>query len=172
VEKSSGHFIYASTVIKYIENDFNQPQKCLNVILQLLTTSHNPYDMLDVLYLDILTSSRADRTLLVSILSVFVQAGELQKQCNHRWIMAMKSIRRMECSLFLKPGGVQLALLDLKSLVKVTNIIEFWHKSFSDFLLDASWSKEFYAYSANSYTAMAKCCLWLLSPDEVGIFNR
>jgi len=171
VQKSSGHFIYASTVIKYIENDFDQPRKRLDVILQLRMTSHNPYATLDALYLNILASSRADRTLLVEILSLFVLADEFQKKNGYKWTSAMKSARLMEDSLYLEPGEVRLALLDLKSLVNVQDVIEFWHKSFSDFLLDSSRSKDFYACSANGYTAMAKACLWLLS-DKAGTLRR
>jgi len=171
VKKSSGHFIYASTVIKFIENDFDQPQKRLDIILRTRTTSHNPYAALDILYLDILTSSRAERALLIKSLSVFVLADKFYDQLGYQWITRLKSAYLMEYILFLEPGEVQLALLDLKSLVGVEEEMEFWHKSFSDFLLDSSRSKDFYACSADAHTVMAKGCLRLLS-DRDGILDR
>ncbi len=47
VEKSSGHFMYASTVIKYIENSHDEPQWHLDNIIKLQMTSCNPYMELD-----------------------------------------------------------------------------------------------------------------------------
>ena len=163
VEKSSGHFIYASTVTKYIENDFDRPQKRLDDILKLRTSSQNPYGALDALYLDILTSSRADHRLLVSILSIVVQADRVPRKFSYDWVKIMKSTHMLESVLFLELGDGELALLGLKSLVGVGDTVNFWHKSFSDFLLDPSRSQEFQVTSALACTLMARCCLWLLS---------
>jgi len=167
VEKSSGYFIYASTVTKYIENDFDRPQKRLDVILNLRTSSQNlnPYAALDALYLDILTSSRVDHGLLVNILSIVVQADRFLEQLSYGWVSTMKSMPMLESILVLEPGECELALLDLKSLVGVKGIVEFWHKSFSDFLLDPLRSQEFHAYAAPACAPMAKGCLLLLSSN-------
>jgi len=169
VEKSSGHFIYASTVVKYIENDFDNPQKCLDIVINLRPTSRNPYAALDALYLSILSSSRTDHTLLGNIFSIVTLDGQFCTKLT-RDIGRLKSDRFMECVLLLNPGELRLALLDLKSLVGLSipsystlGFVEFWHKSFSDFLLDPSRSGEFYSSSARACTAMAKSCLQLLS---------
>ena len=183
VEKSSGQFVYASTVIKYIENDHDEPQQRLDDLLNLRTTSSNPYAELDALYVNILTSSKADHTLLVKILSIGILVDQFHDRVNFKREdqsrSFMKTDRFVESVLFLRPGGVQLALLNLKSLVQViplrhlakTMFIEFWHKSFYDFLLDSSRSKEFYASSAHASTMLAKGCLRLLS-DETGLLDR
>ena len=166
VEKSSGHFIYASTVVKYIENDFNQPLKRLDIVLNLRTTSQNPYATLDGLYLNILLSSKADRALLINILSIAILDGRFNEPNNPNLAFhqgSMKSPGFIESILFLEPGDVKLALLDLKSLVGIEGNIEFWHKSFSDFLSDSSRSKEFYTSSACACNTIAKGCLRLLS---------
>jgi len=170
VEKSSGHFIYASTVVKFIENDFDQPEKRLDIIINLRVTSQKPYALLDALYLNILTSSRADHAMLVNILSIVVLDGQFDSKLSFNK-GSMKLRRFMESVLLLKPGELQLALLDLKSLVGVSEVIEFWHKSFSDFLLDPPRSTEFYACSARSCTVIAKGCLYLLS-DKTGLLER
>jgi len=163
VEKSSGHFIYASTVIKYIENDRDRPHKRLDDILKLRMSSQNPYAALDALYFDILTSSRADHGLLVNILSIVVQDDRFPRQYSYEW-RVMKSTHMLEAILVLEPGGCELELLNLKSLVEVKDTVNFWHKSFSDFLLDPFRSQEFHVSSANACTLIAKYCLrWLSS---------
>jgi len=163
VEKSSGHFIYASTVTKYVENDRNRPQKRLDDILNLRTSSRNPYAALDALYLDILTSSRDDDGLLLKILSIVVQVDRFFEQYSYDWVGIIKSTNVLETILCLEPGECELALLDLKSLVGINDIVNFWHKSFSDFLLDPLRSQQFHAPSAPARTLIAQCCLWLLS---------
>ena len=178
VEKSSGHFIYASTVVKYIENDFDNPQKCLDIVINLRPTSRNPYAALDALYLSILSSSRTDHTLLGNIFSIVTLDGQFCTKLT-RDIGRLKSDRFMECVLLLNPGELRLALLDLKSLVGLSipsystlGFVEFWHKSFSDFLLDPSRSGEFYSSSARACTAMAKSCLQLLSDAGTELLER
>ena len=166
VEKSSGHFIYASTVIKYIENDFDQPQERLDIIVNLRTSSQNPYAELDALYFNILTSSRTECAVLVNIFSIVV----LSHGFNNKFFYEWKSDRFMESVLLLKPTDLELAILDLKSLARISpfpqnrkrGFIECFHKSFFDFILDPSRSKEFHASSA-AYTRIAKDCLRLLS---------
>ena len=109
VQTSSGHFIYASTVMKYIENYYDRPQRRLDVILNLRTTSRNSYAALDALYLNIPTSSRADHGLLVKILSI-VQADRLARPFSDDWVVIIKSTHVLESILFLEPGGYALAL--------------------------------------------------------------
>lgn len=183
VEKSSGHFIYASTVVKYIENDFDEPRKRLDIVINLRTTSCNPYAELDALYLNILSSSRADHTLLVNIFSLALLADVSSIKLDEFWKwqrgIIMKSDRFVDSVLTLKPEKLQLAVLDLKSLVGVSSpqgypiikTIEFFHKSFSDFLCDPSRSKRFHASAANGSMLIANSCLRLLS-DNTGLLER
>ena len=165
VEKSSGHFIYASTVMKYIENDFDRPQKRLEVILNLRTSSQNPYGALDALYLNILTSSRVDHGLVVNILSIVIQADRFPEQYSYEWVRVMKSTPMLEAILGLEAGECELALLDLRSLVGGSDAVEFWHKSFSDFLLDPLRSQQFHVSSACNL--IARGCLRLLVLNHV-----
>ena len=190
VEKSSGHFIYASTVIKYIENAYDRPQRCLDNIINLRQSSVNPYAELDMLYLNILSSARADRGLLVNILSAALICCSVDDLYSVEGSGAPHGIAKLdrfvESVLFLETGDIQLALLDLKSLIGLTehfNIpssyshnmglsypdirqIEFWHKSFSDFLFDSTRSKEFYVQPELAHTIVAKGCLQLLSDNS------
>ena len=183
VEKSSGLFVYASTVIKYFENDRDEPHHHLDSIVKLQTTSSDPHAELDALYLCILTSSKADRTLLVNILSIIILVDRLHDKVNFRLgdqrRSFMQTDRFIGSILSLRPEDVQLALQDLKSLahlipfhrISSPTFIEFWHKSFHDFLLDPLRSKEFCVSPAYASTLVAKGCLRLLS-DDTGFLDR
>jgi len=199
VEKSSGHFIYASTVIKYIKNAYDRPQKCLDDIINLSKSSVNPYAELDALYLNILSSARVDRSLLVNILSAALicsSVGDPYSTEDRAPRDTAKLDRVVESVLLLQSGDVQLALLDLKSLIGLIEPeqwgeylsfpelrseyihslpypdmrhIEFWHKSFADFLFDSTRSKEFHVQSELAHMTVAKGCLRLL--DMSGILK-
>ena len=196
VDKSSGHFVYACTVIKYIENLRDRPEKRLEDIIKLRKTSKNPYGELDALYLNILRSSETDdRELLLNVLSATLICCSVE-DCFDSEDRAPKAISRhdrfIESILYLEIGDVQLALLDLKSLVRHTEPfiipprhprdgkpflypdirrLEFWHKSFPDFLSDPKRSKEFYVSVHLASTSVAKGCLKTLS-SNVGMLEK
>ena len=57
VEKSSGQFIYASTVVKFVESMCHLPQERLEVVFGLVTSEiATPFAELDTLYNQIFTS--------------------------------------------------------------------------------------------------------------------
>jgi hypothetical protein len=194
VDKSSGHFIYATTVIKYIENVRDRPEKRLEDIIKLRKTSKNPYGELDALYLNILTCSETDDQERLSVLSAALICSSV-KDCFDGERRAPRRIsqhdRFMESVLSLEIGDIQLALVDLKSLVGPTQpltippinhrdktisypdiqLLEFWHKSFPDFLSDQTRSKEFYVPFDLAAASVAKGCLKLLS-DNGSTFTK
>ena len=183
-------------MIKYIENAYDRPQKCLDDIINLRQSSVNPYAELDALYLNILSSARVDRRLLVNILSAALicgSVGGLYSGSNRRAPRDTAKLDRVvESVLLLETGDVQLALLDLKSLIALTEPfyippfcpkprrgqalpglsypdirrIEFWHKSFSDFLFNSTRSEEFYVQPELAHTTVARGCLQLLSDNS------
>ncbi|KAF8988108.1 hypothetical protein BDQ17DRAFT_1216141, partial [Cyathus striatus] len=59
VDRSTGHFIYASTVVKFIDNDMENPALQLDYILRRLNTEvsseSSPYEEIDKLYTTVLT---------------------------------------------------------------------------------------------------------------------
>ncbi|KAJ7280605.1 hypothetical protein C8J57DRAFT_1124191, partial [Mycena rebaudengoi] len=55
VEKSSGYFIYASTLVKFIDDEDSRPAERLEVIQNLVASEYDPpFDALDQLYMRIL----------------------------------------------------------------------------------------------------------------------
>ncbi|KAJ7911258.1 hypothetical protein B0H13DRAFT_2482606 [Mycena leptocephala] len=52
VEKSSGYFIYASTVIKFVDDEYSRPSKQLDIVQNLVPhDSESPFAALDQLYM-------------------------------------------------------------------------------------------------------------------------
>jgi len=178
-------------IVQYIENAYGRPQNCLDDIINLRQSCVNPYAELDALYLNILSSAKVDRRLLVNILSAALVCGFVAaSSLNHSAHDTAKVDRVVESVLLLEPGDVQLALLDLKSLVGLVGPlsippsqrkwgkyfdhisyrsirhIKFRHKSFSDFLFDSTRSKGFYVQSELAHTTVAKGCLNILSDNS------
>ena len=152
----------------------------------------NPYAELDALYLNILSLARVDWRLLVNILSAALVCSSVGDPYSRsdRWAPhdTAKVDRVVESVLLLETGDVQLALLDLKSVIGFMEPfhippshpvhlrdgcsypdmrrIEFWHKSLSDFLFDSTRSKEFHVQSELAHTTVAKGCLQFLSDNS------
>ncbi|KAJ7118216.1 hypothetical protein C8R44DRAFT_625832 [Mycena epipterygia] len=136
VRNSSGYFIYASTVIKFIDDKNFRPSDCLDIIMGLAAPDlESPLAALDRLYTQIL-SDAPGRPRLLRILSVIVAKINL-------------TVANIEKLLELKPGDVELALHGLHSLVEIlyTRHLTVHHASFLDFLNDPTRSGLFYINS-------------------------
>ncbi|KAF5321145.1 hypothetical protein D9619_000157 [Psilocybe cf. subviscida] len=79
VERSSGQFIYASVVLKYIKSEENyNPVARLNTILQLNNNGDRPYVELDALYHHIFSQIQdAERVRILTILHLDQEYGKL-----------------------------------------------------------------------------------------------
>ncbi|KAJ7118218.1 hypothetical protein C8R44DRAFT_854231 [Mycena epipterygia] len=135
VRKSSGYFIYASTVIKYIDDKNFRPADRLYIIMGLAEPDlESPLAALDQLYTQIL-SDAPRRPRLLGILTVIVAKLHL-------------SVDHIEQLLELKPGDIGLALRGLHSLVEIRcDWVTVHHASFLDFLNDPTRSGPFYINS-------------------------
>lgn len=136
VDKSSGYFIYASTVIKFVDDKDFRPTERLQVILGISEPepgSESPFSPLDQLYTQILVNVRlALRPRLLQILPVIAEQLNL-------------ALPHFEQLLQLKPGDGQLVLCGLHSLVKIDrNKLTVHHASFLDFLDNPTRSGIFY----------------------------
>ncbi|KAJ6552178.1 hypothetical protein B0H10DRAFT_1262341 [Mycena sp. CBHHK59/15] len=131
VDKSSGYFIYASTVIKFVDDKNFRPVQRLAAVESLVGSDfESPFGALDELYTQILSAVPA-RPRLIAILRVAVQ---LQIDSTD-----------IEKLLGLEPGDVQLTLRGLHSVVDVGEyFVDFHHASFRDFLGDPMRAREFY----------------------------
>ncbi|KAJ6483446.1 hypothetical protein DFH09DRAFT_405122 [Mycena vulgaris] len=131
VEQSSGYFIYASTVIKFIDDKNYRPTRRLAALEDTPATHpHSPFAALDALYTQIL-SEIADNSNLVPILRV----------SHYFWLQR----RQIDELLGLESGDVDLALRGLHSVMEKDNpFLVFEHASFNDFLNDPLRAGDFY----------------------------
>ncbi|KAJ7772485.1 hypothetical protein B0H16DRAFT_170399 [Mycena metata] len=131
VRKSSGYFVYAATVIKFVDDPYSRPSERLEIIHNLKPTQYDtPFGALDQLYHQILSGVRPQfRSSLLDILQCVAYDFNLGPVEIH-------------CILGLRPGDTRLILRGLHSVLKVPpndkdwffRTITFYHASFLDFL--------------------------------------
>ncbi|KAJ7437052.1 hypothetical protein FB451DRAFT_181483 [Mycena latifolia] len=146
VENSSGYFIYAATVIKFIDDKCFRPTKQLEVIQSLnIDDSDSPFAALDQLYMQILSAvPPRSRSNLCDILCVIANFQLLPEQ--------------IDMLLGLEPGDVWLILRCLKSVLKMSSkqhVIHVYHASFLDFLKNEGRSSVFHVGSQH-HTKLAR----------------
>ncbi|KAJ6555410.1 hypothetical protein DFH09DRAFT_1165320 [Mycena vulgaris] len=144
VTKSSGHFIYASTIIKFIDDTNFRPTERLTSALENSADPDldSPFGALDQLYTHILDSVPRKRQLLNILRVIFYFSERL-------------SLYQIDQLLDLKPGDTSLTLRGLHSIIKYENDnsnsdpdgwfdIGWEHASFGDFLGNPTRSGKFY----------------------------
>ena len=151
IEKSSGQFIYASTVVKFVESTCHLPQERLEVVFGLVTPEiATPFADLDALYNQIFTSVIQIEKAL-DILMVLILFRELPPRPDI-----------LDCFFSYRPGLTRAILSDLHSILYLPpkedrrGKIKILHASLSDFLLDAKRSERFFVHLAKSRTTIAR----------------
>ncbi|KAF9543539.1 hypothetical protein CPC08DRAFT_676035 [Agrocybe pediades] len=134
--KSSGQFIYAATVVRYIQSPRHRPNQRLDAILNLRPPFKDlPFTGLDALYRHIIFKAEDPSTVL-DILAFPI-------------LYAQFDITHLEKILQLEEGDTEVTLADLQSLVTIGSslygsMVKFLHKSFQDFLCDSQRAGELY----------------------------
>jgi hypothetical protein len=147
VHKSSGYFIYASTVIKFIDDKNFRPTERLAIIIGITEPlSESPFASLDQLYIQIL-SQVAARPQLLRILTVIAARIDL-------------SPVHIEQLLELEQGDLRLALRGLHSVISGlekdnSDGLNFHHASFHDFLQDPRRAGIFYVGGCSHRTDLS-----------------
>ena len=133
--KSSGLFIFASTMVRFIESDYHEPDKRLQLILSKTSgTTHEGRAGIDSLYTQILLHAFSD----VRESEVFINV----KRVLGSIVLAFNPLSRKELSTILDipTSLISTTLRHLHSVVLVppdkTEKIRVFHKSFPDFLQD------------------------------------
>ena len=146
--KSGGHFIYASTVIKFVDEENFSPADRLGEILNISNSAVSPPESapfagLDELYLQILSSCPTSNLPIIKRILGFA--------VNFRNV----DMFIIEALVHLPAGQVKLKLRGLRSLVSfeelesradedVSSRLRLHHASFGDFLLDPARSKDYH----------------------------
>ncbi|TFK61471.1 hypothetical protein BDN72DRAFT_440452 [Pluteus cervinus] len=136
VDRSSGQFVFAATVVRFVDDENEDPVEMLNLILELRTSS---FEAIDLLYLVIL--KRVGRTLDKSDKSV--ERRELMQNLILHVNYEPSSSLAIADFWFEKEVTINILVKHLQALL-VRNpdsrgqgseiVIQFRHKSFHDFL--------------------------------------
>jgi len=155
VNKSSGQFIFASTVAKYINSRRHWPPDRLNIIFgKSKPSQETPFAELDSLY-HLILSSVADPEKLQDVLMVLVL-----QPFRFRSILLKQRTAFIEKFMFYRPGEIDMILTDLYSLIYVpppgneTSELRFFHTSHPDFLLDQSRSMDHFLDQGAAYAKL------------------
>lgn len=152
VSKASGQFIFAATVIKFIDSPRHHPAERLDIIFGLLTPGNEtPFALLDGLYHFIL-SSVADIHKVLKILMVLMLAGDYAKQI------------KLNANVIGELLGfdVRTALVDMHALVFVPpptdeeSVLRIHHASLCDFLVDRTRSHDLYIDPKQGHGALSR----------------
>jgi len=155
VRKSSGQFIFASTVAKYVNSNRHLPPDRLKIILgQSAPGQDTPFAELDSLYHLILSSiadtEKLQDILMMLVLRPFSQSSPFLKETT----------TLIEMFLFYRPGEIDLILTDLHSIIYIPRPgdslreLPFFHASLPDFLQDPSRSKDFFLDPGAAYAKL------------------
>jgi len=145
LDRASGQFIFATTIISYLSSPDDRPDDRLKVILKLLETpvGDAPYATLDQLYTYIVHSVPVKHcTSVLKILGQLILIRDMDGQQDIIGVLS-KSLR-IENILGLRDGDVKRLLRTLHSVVDVGDDLKLLHASFPDFLLDHSRSMDFF----------------------------
>ncbi|KAF9077700.1 hypothetical protein BDP27DRAFT_1441740 [Rhodocollybia butyracea] len=161
VRTSSGYFIYASTIIKFIDDKNYRPTERLAVVMKDQTESDSAYEALDRLYINILSIAPiAQHPQLIPILCTLANFD--------------LPPRVLDKLLELENGDTRLFLRGLHSVYKVPSEeyeedeygwdeISVHHASFHDFLGDPKRSQNFYVGGLHHRMDLARSILKLLA---------
>ncbi|KAJ7432549.1 hypothetical protein B0H11DRAFT_793492 [Mycena galericulata] len=139
VQNASGQFIYAATVIKFVDDEYCHPVEQLELVLGLSAGQTNTavFADLDALYTFILTTN-PNVSLLVRILGAFFAISEDERLC----------VSFLDALLGLPRGSIRFALRGLHSILFIPDSdddqIQLHHTSIRDFLFNPTRAGTFF----------------------------
>lgn len=180
VTKSSGQFIYASTVMKFIESPHHRPSDRLKIILGVSKSGNDaPFAELDAVYHHVLSNiSPHNHEKVIEVLNflilttvpgwVFLRG--IKKFYNYHQPQTIEKVLRYE------QGDLYVYLLDMHSIVHVPELssfeeLRFYHTSFPDFLLDQSRSREYFIDIGKAHAHLV-ICWWRYWEDRTEYLDR
>ncbi|KIL58832.1 hypothetical protein M378DRAFT_170104 [Amanita muscaria Koide BX008] len=135
VFKSSGNFILASTLMRFIGDEDHNPESQLDIVRKLQPhRTMSPFALLDELYLEIL-NRQLDQDFLKTFLALLVGRSSIETPGLCRDDTTLMNISEKD---------LRIKLRKMRSLLKFKNFIDVYHKSFLDFLQDSSRSGQYH----------------------------
>lgn len=160
VNRSSGQFIYASTVIKFVQSSRHLPKKRLDIVLGLIAPGkETPFTELDTLYILIFETVIEEN--IEAVLDIFsfilLFSGTSTDKANPDIVSSFWCY---------ESGELQMILADLHSVIYVPTPysseqprLRILHASLQDFLLDRSRSRRFFIDAPKAHARMAQYCI-------------
>ncbi|KAM6496292.1 hypothetical protein JOM56_008998 [Amanita muscaria] len=149
VYKSSGQFVYASIVIRYVSDEYNSAVMQLDIVLGLKPqSSGSPFAELDALFMEIL-ERQSDRPFLITFLAVLI--ARLSITPPKPFLLGDGDFH-LDDAMLMNVSEFELhrKLRGMHSLFKFKPHIDLHHRSFLDFLQDPSRSCQFYTSRENA----------------------
>ena len=162
VKKASGPYIFASTVLRYIEDSRHYPPARLEAILGITTHKKSPFADLDALYRKILEST-SDTKCTLRLFGLLLYVTD-KKFASPSFIQHL---------LGLGPERFETLLHDVHPLIDVPvnlrdeNPIQITHTSLMDFLTDHSRSGDYFLDPKVVHSDLTQMCFRVLSPGTV-----
>jgi hypothetical protein len=172
-DKSSGIWIYPTTVIKYVDNPRRHPVELLKHVIDASSkaSSGRPFAELDALYETILNPPDTDILLMKRLLHFIVEiprvwgltfvpsVGDGQKPIKN--ILSTSGLDEL---LSLEKGTTEIALCDLHSILSVAGDsnrpwIYFHHKSLEDYLCSPERSGNLYQSERDTRSDIVTVCI-------------
>jgi hypothetical protein len=171
VRKSSGQFIYASTVIKFIDSHRHWPPDRLDIIFGISPCGKTtPFAEMDSLYLHILASAPENIEKALEIFTILLFLHHQDLQLTPRFVESLLAFREGESFMILS---------DLHSIIAVPSMDEqgstlrFFHASLGDFLTDYSRSGDaFFLDSGVSHRNIVNRIVTQLTKSASGNYSR
>ncbi|KAJ7074684.1 hypothetical protein C8F01DRAFT_1044016, partial [Mycena amicta] len=177
VRKSSGQFIYAATVLKFVDDEYSDPQERFQLILTADPSSDeecaSAFADLDVLYRMIL-STNPNTALVTRILGAYFALPDsfINVTNNIRPGKVLRCISFLDGILGLPVGTTRRALRGLHSLFYIPSTDEMkmtpYHASLYDFLCSRRRSREFFLDSKHHHKHLLERCLSIILGDLDG----
>jgi hypothetical protein len=162
VEKSSGQFTFAATVIRFIDMDRRVPTAQLTLIMNICQSTDstrfatNPFALLDQLYSFVLQSAEETEKVLSVLGVIFYLNGDQDPTPD--FLASLLDLGLEEFTLLF---------WDVHSIVHVpkssSRVIRFYHASFRDYLVDPYRSKELHVQEFKAHSLLCESCLRTLS---------
>ena len=171
VQKSSGQFIYASTVMKYMDSSRHRPTQRLDIVFGITNPGNDtPFAELDALYLHI-----------------FSTVAEIDKVLKVLWALLLLTVHPttgmtpyfIEDLLFFQRGDLSMLLSDVHSIIDVPPInlsqrlpVRILHASLGDFLLDKSRSQALHIDAGHAHASLTSHLLKRISEGDLRIQGK
>ena len=180
VTRTSGQFIYAATMMKYVDSAQHRPVERLEAVLRIVNPLGDiPFAELDCLYRHILASAHNNKGVL-RILGALLCSQKLYSRKDALGKLELPipiaDPRFLEELLSLNRGDVPFILTDLHAILNIPDArrntisqpsnaklseqgLRILHHSLSDFLTDRSRAGRYFINAVKVHAELARCCV-------------